>query len=1010
MKMKKLYKILILLSILVLSTTLFSNQIGLQGEFKSNLKHEKIEEEDKESVKVALSNPTSNYDIIEEVFTDKLSEYASLGYFSQIYEPSLQATYYAIYILEALGMLDQINQTAIVNYIMAQYNANSHIFMDKYSYRYLDTDFSQCYYPYTSVLEINCYALLSLSILGRIDLINSQDSIDFIWSCYNPEGSENGFIGQPYDSNLPQEFKISTMDNTYYALRTLNLLMVDWSTYSNEKAKIGQYILGLQSSNGGFYNDNNTNFDSLQMWEPNLLSSYYCIKSLELLNLVSSIRAIDFFQYLDSLYDNSVHYFQMLESIQYLFDIIATALGLELSDITGYTGINRNEVINFLLNNRNNLGNWDSSTYYRNHELIDTFQIIRSLNDLGQIDQLTLQEKNQISNAIFLYKHYNGFSLISNDYVSIDLIHSIVNSFKFFNRISELDIQGLYNLIDCCYENLFYCHGFSASTNFKNYIGFRSYPIEYYNLGHHQFTEETDALYNHKFDFKALNSLLKISRLDDFSLNYNLMDLVNNILNSQFLEPEFENYGAFLPFFTYSLRTPESQNISIFFEYSYYAIKTLELLVNYLDLGTIVDLSFNKAALYGYIKRNIHETDSLLYFNPQYISDLETILQDTYYMIYILKAINLFDLNKQKIKEFVLQNINYNNIKNVYYSYKISEILDFEIDFDAELTNNLVKQLYIEDLNEFYESTSYQVINQEIFRWICEMARNSELYIECDYIESIYLGTVNTITTSFSNLIFREYGQFTSVKFESDQFGILILEKQFDNSYQVNFLIPEEPEYYPIVEGTVFIYDHSEIIGQVPIFIQTSLEQIIEYDITEINKHLKFSVNISRRISSEFQAIYNSTVNVHVFKDNLYIETLNFSRIDFTSFSRFTYTYECEVAVHYYFNVTLVDRFFPNGLFLFKHEIQSDLWIPPDPVPTPINPPIKVNGIFLAITASAITAFAAVVVILSGRSIKQKIRIGEDRDVIEKAENRSQKKKYSNKKRHKNQVFFEDWN
>ena len=415
MKIKKLYKILILLSTLLLSTKFLTNQMGLYGELKINTKYKQIEEEDDKSVKVASSNPTSNYEIIEVEFAQKLAIYTSLGCFPQIYKPSLQATYYAIYILEALDKLDQINQTAIVNYIMTQYDANSHIFMDKYSYRYLDTDFSQCYYPYTSVLEINCYALQSLSILGRLDLINSQDSIDFIWSCYNPEGSENGFIGRPYDSNLPQEFKISTMDNNYYALRTLDLLMTDWSTYSNERARIGQYILGLQSLNGGFYNDNSTSFDSLQMWEPNLLSSYYCIKNLELLNLVSSIRAIDFFQYLDSLYDNSVNCFQMLESMQYLCNIIATALGLELSDITGHTGINRIEVLNFLLTNRNNFGNWDSSTYYRNHELIDTFQIIRCLKELGEINQLTLQEKNQISNAIFFYKHYNGFSLISND-------------------------------------------------------------------------------------------------------------------------------------------------------------------------------------------------------------------------------------------------------------------------------------------------------------------------------------------------------------------------------------------------------------------------------------------------------------------------------------------------------------------------------------------------------------------------------------------------------------------
>jgi len=238
----------------------------INGTIKSNLNyHENTKENiiNEFTENLEISSTQSNYEIIADTFGYKLAQYSSLGHFPQIYESSLQATYFALYILEALGGLDQINQTAITNFIMSHYDVDSHFFMDKYSWRYLDTDFSQCYYPYTSVLEINCYAILSLSILGQLDLINSQDSIDFIWSCYNPEGSANGFIGQPYDSNLPQEFKISTMDNTYYALKTLDLLMTDWSIYSNEITRISQYILGLQSSNGGFYNDDNTSFDSL---------------------------------------------------------------------------------------------------------------------------------------------------------------------------------------------------------------------------------------------------------------------------------------------------------------------------------------------------------------------------------------------------------------------------------------------------------------------------------------------------------------------------------------------------------------------------------------------------------------------------------------------------------------------------------------------------------------------------------------------------------------------------
>ena len=152
------------------------------------------------------SSIENNYETIESIFTQKLADYSQLGYFPQYYEPSLQATYYALYIFEAVGKLDQINQTSVLNYILSHYNEEKSTFMDKYAYRYLDSIFPYFYYPYTSVLQVNCYALLSLDILGNLSMIDKQDSIDLIWSCFNPEGTENGFIGQPYNPNLSSGF------------------------------------------------------------------------------------------------------------------------------------------------------------------------------------------------------------------------------------------------------------------------------------------------------------------------------------------------------------------------------------------------------------------------------------------------------------------------------------------------------------------------------------------------------------------------------------------------------------------------------------------------------------------------------------------------------------------------------------------------------------------------------------------------------------------------------------
>ncbi|MHA2269483.1 MAG: prenyltransferase/squalene oxidase repeat-containing protein [Promethearchaeota archaeon] len=775
------------------------------------------------------------------------------------------------------------------------------------------------------------------------------------------------------------------MDNTYFAVKTLDLLMGNWDAYNQEKNEIIQYINSLQIINnanwkfGGFYNDNDTSFDSLTspLFEPNLISSFYCVKSLVIFGMENTINFNNFNQFLDSLYEPGSYFFRMsLHSTNNDYaNLVATAIGLDLSQISGLLSINRNEVINFILNNRNSLGIWDQSTTVDCHELIDTFQIIRSLKESGEVNQLTSQEKSQIASSIALYQQYNGYSLLSNDYTSNHLIYNVINSFDLFNRISDLDVLGLYSLIESTYKEYEYfnLYGFTGSTDMDDsYISFRSCPIEYYS--------PRNYLYSHKFTYMALDSLRKLFKLDDFALNYNLMNLVNSIVNSQFLDNKFDNFGAFLPLQIFTSGSSEYQNDHINFEYSYYAIKTLELLVDFLNLGNIVNLTFNKGALYGYIARNLQLFNGMMYFNPHDESAPEIILEHNYYMIYILKALNLFALDKNNITQFILQNVDYTNIKSVYYSYKINDILDLDIHFDVNQTSSLVGKLYSEEFNEFYLSMDYEQIDQEIFLWICEMARNDNIYIQCSYKDSIELGNVNSITARFSNLIFTEYGRLTSVRFESEQFGILDLEKQLDDSYQINFMVPEDPKFYPVVEGTLMIYDYSKVIGQYPISFQTNFE--LNADILPLNNDdsTEIYMNFSRKFYSGFQPLHNSTVEVDIFLANEYFETKNFTREDFDEYSRFSLIYNHIIRGNYSFQATLFDEFYPNGLFLFEYNPGSEVIDNPDPLK-----PIKANGWGLAIAGIIISVALAAVVIKGGRWVKNKLNEDRNQEIINKS-------------------------
>jgi hypothetical protein len=634
--------------------------------------------------------------------------------------------------------------------------------MDKLAYRYLDTDFTKAFYPLSSVLEVNCYAVLSLDILGRLNLIDVQKMIEFIWDCYNP--TEHGFIGQAYSVSLDNNFKVSTADNTYYAAITLDLLLnSDWSSNITERDNIINYFNSLQSTNvfewyyGGFYNDLNGGFQSLDIFEPNLISSYYSIKGLETFGMEDSIINASFYQYINGLYVDSANrdYFKAFyPPPENYSNIIASAIGLELCDTKNYI-IDRNDIINFVLDGRNTIGIWKASTNYLNAELLDTYQVLHALNEAGEISRLSLNDKDNIVIGIQNFHQHKGYSLLSEDYTSLELINTIISTAKNLDRVAELNLQDLYNQIENIYDSNAGNTGFYASLDLDLVNKeFRSWPIEYYSSGNHFYIEEENIMRTHKTAYFAIDSLIKLFKLDDFESVHNLNQLLNDILNSQFLESSaYRNHGAFLPHISYNARLPEDQNKSIFLENSFYTIKTLELLASYLSLGDITNLAFNESALDSYIREYIIETPSLLYFKPYNSNNPNNILENTYFMIYILKATNQYDLDDLKIKDFIVQNLDCTNLKNLYYCYKIDDLLNLNVGFNLDLSSSIIELLYSDILNEYYFSTNKQLILQKSFLWINEMSeKDYGLNIAAEFLDNTGI-IIMDLNVSYKSLL-----------------------------------------------------------------------------------------------------------------------------------------------------------------------------------------------------------------------------------------------------------------
>lgn len=871
------------------------------------------------------SSDTTNFEIIDAIFNIKNSNYSSKGYYPQIYSPSLQASYYALSILDAIDRVDEIDQQRVIDYVLSFYNSSSYQFLDENSLRYLASVIPRRYLPLSTLLEVNCYAVHSLSLLNSLNQIDVAEMIDFIWDCYHP--NLHGFIGQPYDSSLDEGFKIPTADNTYYAVITLDLLGIDWNQYSQERSDIVSYIENLQSlsSSTGFYNDNEPLFDSLMEIEPNQFASYYCIKTLEMFGTayVDVIDINKFHQHLTDLYHPGDFYFDLASMVwtSNYSNIVATAMSLELSDITGFTNFDRPEVINFILNNRVYLGGWEASTTVKIHELIDTFQIIRSLLNTGDISGLTISEKDEIQQYIEYFSQNNGYSLLSEDYTSVDLIHNVVSSYEHFDRLGELDFQAIYDLLEGTVKESNGEYDFFACANLDlSKANFRTKPIDYYSTGYHQYIEDINSINSNKDIFKTLDALNKIYKLNDFAASYDLNIVLQNVIDSQFLDPLYtQNFGAFC--FNDAAYSSERKNELIYLKYSFYAINAMELIADFLSLGSITglyfsDLGFDRTALATYIVRNIIESPTELYFEVDYSDSVELALENLYYSIYILEALDQFSLDVNKIENFVINNLNYSNIKNIYYCYKISDLLDLSIVFDTEQTHSLIQSIYSDIYSEFYLTMERAILEQEAFLWVCEMAKNDQVRINAKYSQSIALGSSNTFSVDLDNLILSDFGQYTTVKLESVQLGTIVFDQMINHTHQKEIHIPVDPNNYPVIIGELYVYDGSSKVAQLPISFNTNFDTIYGISISKTESRIEIIVNASHRFASGEQPIFDGSMLAHVYRGDNYIDTIFLSSEHGLQSTEFTLVYRPSYSGIYDFELYLDDPYHSSSQFV----------------------------------------------------------------------------------------------
>ena len=194
---------------------------------------------------------------------------------------------------------------------------------------------------------------------------------------------------------------------------------------------------------------------------------------------------------------------------------------------------------------------------------------------------------------------------------------------------------------------------------------------------------------------------------------------------------------------------------------------------------------------------------------------------------------------------------------------------------------------------------------------------------------------------------------FITVKFESPTLGTFELDRQFNTTFQINLMVPEEPENFPHINGSLKIYKSTKMIGEIPVFFYTNINYVINNSYKKDKNKIRLEINISRAFYSGYQPVSSSQVQADVFRNNIYIETLNFSKYDFADYSKFTLYNEINGSGTYTYNASLFDEFYPSGccLFTIQHIVS-----PPPPPPPEINGPIMaIVGLIGSITVVGVT-------------------------------------------------------
>ena len=902
-----------------------------------------------------------NFDFIQRVLENKTTELNELGYLPTDWKESLSATYFALYILNATDQLDKINIDKVSNYILSKYDENAIApFMDLQALRWLDqVDFENGYqlYRYESLLMINAYSVLSLKILGKLDLINKSLMLAFVESCFNPESGASAYMGMPYDASLPANVKTPTLYNTYYAVKLLHLFLEgDFSQYPGLVSSISQFIDALQEKDdswgslGGFGPDKERGYgvESNLAWErqhTNAIHNLWAIKTLDLIGMRSVVDLDYLTDYIMNVYRHGGFEWSKtligdLNFTRKYADYPATALNLALCKKLGLINeISLDGVLGYLSKGINEYGYfYGTSEYHQYYELVSSFHVLYGLFNAREVF-LTAQQTADLVNGLldhFYNNNTHGFCLLSERYEHVTHLSSLVAGFAASDRISDLDIQQIYDSLSAVYyvfdgQGYFYGLDSIVRGDGSVYPGLRMEPVsvgtDYESSC--RLTNVVSSAYGHKYNYLALKTLKKIMKLDDFHANKDLSVIAEYIDRCQIMNDGDLGYGADKVggFTTYSYRGSDKDDYDrVHFQNAYYALETLNVIINEIG-GNYTHYGIDSDKLRNYVNYYRTETSNYIYVVPDYVENMYEdpviTLAHTYYMVRMLNCLEEPITNVQKYTNLVTELLDYDNIENVYYSWKLITALNLtDFAFNLTKTHALVQNSVRQGRTLDFQAGDFAGPNHDILRHIIDMSLGEVQIKKISYDKEIMLGSSNTMNVTLGNLVYEKFPGTITVKFHNDYLGDITLNRDEQGRFIGDINVPLDAKYFPHVEGLITVYNYLQPVSSFPLSFNTTYS--LDYE-SEINCYDNGDVeilgNVSRNSGQGTEPVYGAALRLEVYELDGgtlggHLDSLTFTNEDLFEATRFSVIYHGEYEQNYAFYIYLDDEFHPEGALL----------------------------------------------------------------------------------------------